>query len=101
MRGIQAMRKSIAFLLLFLGSFLVYSQAPLLERKISLSLNNERLDLSLKRISAAASFTFSYNPEILEAEKIVNYNFINKTIREILDEIFKGTVQYKARGKYI
>ena len=101
MRGGKTMTKSITFLLLILGSFFVYSQAPLLERKISLSLNNERLDLSLKRIAAAGSFTFSYNPEILEADKIVNYNFIDKTIREILDEIFEGTVQYKARGKYI
>jgi len=78
-----------------------YSQTPLLERKITLSLNNERLDISLKKISEAGGFTFSYNPAILDPGNVVDYHFRNKSVREILDEIFKGTVQYKARGKYI
>jgi len=93
--------KLINCLLLICGSFSVYSQASLLDRRISISINNERLDVSLKRISAAGGFTFSYNPAIVEDERIVNFNFINTSIREILDEIFQGAVRYKTRGKYI
>lgn len=74
---------------------------PFLERTITISFNNERLDAALTRISQQAGFTFSYNPAIIETEKVVTYNFVNKTVREILDQLFNGTLQYKVRGKYI
>jgi hypothetical protein len=74
---------------------------PYLERVLTISLNNERLDASLKRVAQQAGFTFSYSPAILEADRIVNYEFVNKTVREILDQLFSGTVQYKVRGKYV
>jgi hypothetical protein len=74
---------------------------PYLERVLTITLNNERLDASLKKISQQAGFTFSYSPSILEADRIVNFSFVNKTVREILDQLFSGTVQYKVRGKYI
>lgn len=93
--------KLLTILFLIGGSFSAYAQTPLLERKISVSLDQERLDLSLKKIAEAGGFTFSYNPVILDPGKLVTYTFINKTIREILDELFKGTVHYKTRGKYI
>lgn len=94
--------KLLTILLLIGGSFFsAYTQTPLLERKISVSLDQERLDLSLKKIAETGGFTFSYNPVILDPGKLVTYTFINRTIREILDELFKGTVHYKTRGKYI
>lgn len=74
---------------------------PYLERVLTITLNNERLDASLKRVSQQAGFTFSYSPAIIEADRIVNYEFVNKTVREILDQLFSGTVQYKIRGKYV
>ena len=95
------MKPLLFFLLLIAGSLSVHCQTPLLERKISLKIENERLDVSLKLISQAGNFIFSYNPAILDPAKIVNYHFTDKTIREILDVIFRGTVQYKARGKYV
>jgi hypothetical protein len=77
------------------------AQTPLLERKITLSLNNETLEVYLQKISQAGGFTFSYNPAVLDADRIVTYHFVDRSIRQVLDEIFKGTVKYKARGKYI
>lgn len=92
-----------AFLALMLCRVAVHAQnsTPFLERTMTLALHEERLDDVLKRISRQGGFTFSYNPSILQADKIVSYNFVNKTVREILDQIFEGTIQYKARGKYI
>lgn len=100
MRDRKAMKKIVTLLFLFCGSMLLLGQPPYLERKISLSLQQESVETSLKRISAAGGFVFSYSPAILEP-KTLTHNFVNKSIREILDEIFKGSVQYKARGKYI
>src|SRR5690348_16782470 len=79
----------------------VFGQAPLLERKITITLNNETVEASLKKISTAAGFVFSYNPDILDRQKTLTLTFINKPVREVLDEIFKGSIQYKVRGQYI
>jgi hypothetical protein len=93
----------LSFLVALLAVYELAAQTgtPFLERVLTVSLNNERLDASLKKISQQAGFTFSYSPSILEADRIVSYNFVNKTVREILDQLFNGTVQYKIRGKYI
>jgi hypothetical protein len=74
---------------------------PLLERTVTISLEQERLEVALKKISTQAGFTFSYNSNIIDANKIVSQNFAGKTVREILDQIFGGSIQYKARGKYV
>ena len=74
---------------------------PLLERTVTISLEQERLEVALKKISAQAGFTFSYNSNIIDANKIVSQNFAGKTVREVLDQIFGGSIQYKARGKYV
>lgn len=91
------------FIALMLCQMAVHAQnnVPFLERTMTLALHEERLDEALKRISRQGGFTFSYNPSILEGDKIVSYNFVNKTVREILDQLFQGAIQYKARGKYI
>jgi hypothetical protein len=77
------------------------SSVPFLERTITITFKNERLDAVLKKISEKGGFTFSYNSSIVQNEKIINKVFTQKTIREILDELFEGTIQYKARGKYV
>lgn len=59
------------------------------------------MDIALKKISQQGDFTFSYNPAIIDAAKIVSSTFAGLTVREILDQLFQGTVQYKARGNYI
>lgn len=87
--------------LLSIGAFANDEPIPLLERIVSINLENDRLDVALKKIAAQAGFTFSYNSSIIDDERVVNQTFKNKTVREILDEIFSGTIQYKARGKYV
>src|SRR6476646_3641894 len=74
---------------------------PYLERIISISFKDERLDEVLKKIEKQGRFIFSYNADIIDKNKIVTNSFVNKTIREILDQLFNGSIQYKARGKYI
>jgi hypothetical protein len=74
---------------------------PLLERTITVKFDQERLDIALKKISAQAGFTFSYNSTIIDGSRIISYDFSTKTVRQVLDQIFGGTIQYKARGKYV
>lgn len=74
---------------------------PLLERIVNMSFERETLENALKKISAQAGFTFSYNSNIIDGNRIINRAFEKKTVREVLDEIFDGSIQYKARGKYV
>jgi hypothetical protein len=87
----------------FLSSIAAFCQSPIpfLERTITIGFKNERLDAALKKISEKGGFTFSYNSSIVQNEKIITKTFDRKTVREILDELFEGTIHYKARGKYI
>jgi hypothetical protein len=93
-------RSLIAMVLLFLSPA-VLADVPLLERKISVAFHGERLDASLTKIGKIAGFTFSYSPAIFEASKIINDSFVNKSVRQVLDEFFKGTIEYKTRGRHI
>lgn len=74
---------------------------PLLERTMTISLDRETLEGALKKISQQGGFIFSYNPAVVKTDRVITYNFINKTVREILDELFKGALVYKQRNNYI
>jgi hypothetical protein len=74
---------------------------PILERTINITFERERLESALRKISSQAGFTFSYNSDIVNGNRVISENFQGKTVREVLDEIFAGSIQYKARGKYI
>ena len=93
-------------LVIVLGTVLARAESfddpvPLLERTITISLEQERLEVALKKISTQAGFIFSYNSKIIDRNKIISERFVGKTVREVLDQIFGGSIQYKARGKYV
>src|SRR5690606_27790576 len=88
----------LLILLVTLSSFLVsgWAQVPVLERKITLMLEDETLEVALKRISDAGRFTFSYSPSVLgDTRRKVNHRFVDRTVREVLDILFGASIQYK------
>src|SRR5690606_34169818 len=95
--------KFLILLIMVQVSMALYGQGktPVLERTLTINFEQERLDVALKKISQAAEFTFSYNSSIVETDKRISYRFTQKTVREILDILFHGEIQYRARGKYI
>lgn len=88
-------------LLLILTPCAVWSQESLLERTITLSLHQERIDVALTKISQQAGFTFSYSPAVVDISRIVTHTFAGNTVREALEILFEGSLQYKVRGNYI
>lgn len=74
---------------------------PLLEKVLTVTFQNETLAKSLKKIGEQGGFTFSYGSGIVDGDRIINAQFTNKTIREILDTFFQGTITYKERKKHI
>src|SRR5687768_3616928 len=101
MRREKMTMRTLMFLFVVAIPFMADAQARLLDKKLSLKLRGETVEASLKKISAAGGFVFSYNPAIMDSEKQITQEFTNKSIREILDIIFEGTIEYKARGKYV
>ncbi len=74
---------------------------PLLERTLSVTLDDVTLGDALKRVSREAGFTFSYSSKLIDESERVTYSFTNQPVREILDQFFKGTIEYRERGKYV
>lgn len=90
-----------AMLSLLTSSHTAMSETPLLERSVTIYLNQERLDIALTRISQQAGFTFSYNPSVVDISRIVTFNFAGNSVREVLEIMFEGAIQYKVRGNYV
>jgi hypothetical protein len=95
--------RQILILSFVLLSGLAWAQrkTPVLERTITITLTNERLDVALKKIAVKGGFTFSYKSSIVDESKVVSYAFTGKTVKQILDELFRGNIQYRERGRYI
>src|SRR5690349_16666281 len=91
----------VTLFLLSMYSVLPAQDTPYLERIITITFDQEPLGEALKKLAQKEGFTFSYNSSILDANKLVTYKFVNKTVREVLDQLLEGMVQYKVKGKYI
>jgi hypothetical protein len=101
---IPVLKNKYLFILLFFA-FLLSRQASYaqntLEKKISLRISNQPIEQVLQRIGDLGGFSFSYSPDAVDVRKTVSLTANNQTIREILNDIFKGKVVYKERRKYI
>lgn len=90
----------LAGFFLVLGS--VYSQTiPVLERRVTFSAQNERIDNLLKRLSQDARCVFSYSPSAIDVSRTFSGNFTDRPLREVLEVIFDGEVQLKPKGVYV
>lgn len=77
------------------------SKAPLLERNISISISNTKMDDALNKIAQQGGFVFSYNPALIDVNRTVNISVKNKTVREVLNQLFNGKIEYKTKDNYI
>jgi hypothetical protein len=91
----------LTFLVLLLTIQGMAQSVPLLERKVTLELSDEPVEKALKRISKEAKITFSYTSSDIDIEQNITASFKAKTVREILELIFKGNASFKEKGNYI
>ncbi len=64
-----------------------YSQ----QTKLSLDMNQERLENVLNKIENQSEFFFLYNRDLIDVEQEVNIKVENKTVEVILDDLLAGT----------
>src|SRR4249920_3480096 len=77
-----------------------YAQA-ILQKNISLDVNNQRLDNVLEILSNKGNFYFSYNSSIIKKDSVVSFRASNKTVKEILSLLFNTTYEFRESGNYI
>lgn len=77
-----------------------YGQANL-QKNISLEVKNQRLDNVLEILSNKGDFYFSYNSSIIKKDSLVSFRASNKTVKEILSQLFNTTYEFKESGNYI
>src|SRR5688572_1525023 len=87
----------LTLLLLVVGSF----AQSILDRRVSFNANRQRLDDVLSIISNNAGFSFSYNSNIVKRDSLVSLSVSNKTVRQVLNQLFNGNYEYKESGNYI
>lgn len=94
------------YTLLVAGSLFI-AQSPLraqdvLDRQVpALSMHEQRLDDVLQTISKVGNFYFSYSSGLFKKDSLVSMTLEHKTIRQILDTLFRGRLEYKVNGNYI
>lgn len=85
----------------FISADLIAQPTPPLERLISLNLRNEPLSQTLTTIGRAGRFSFSYNPAILNQSRPVTLRVTNRPVREVLGQLFGGSVRVRMRGNHV
>lgn len=73
----------------------------ILDKRINISVREQRLDDVLAIISNQAGFSFSYNSSIVKRDSLVTMNIQGQTVRHVLNQLFNGGYEYKESGNYV
>lgn len=73
----------------------------LLQKTISLDVSRQRLDNVLEILSNKGDFYFSYNSGAVKKDSLVSISVTNKSVKEILGQLFNATYEFKESGNYI
>jgi len=77
------------------------SAQNILNKNLTINVSRQRIDDVLEIISNKGNFYFSYNSSIVKKDSLVSISAANKTVKEILDQIFSTGYEYKESGNYI
>lgn len=90
----------IMFIVLTSTGMICYGQS-LLNRNINLDVNQQRLDQVLEILSNKGNFYFSYNSNIIRKDSLVSLHVTNKSVKQILDQLFPDHFEFRESGNYI
>ncbi|MCG8574489.1 MAG: hypothetical protein MI810_06340 [Flavobacteriales bacterium] len=88
----------LVFLLVPLG---LQARTGILDKIISVEIKNTPIRLILQKIETVGQVRFSYNPQLVEEDKIVSLSMKSRTIRYGLSLIFDETIRFKEVGNHI
>ena len=97
----QPLKAAVIILTLLIGTITSGFSQRLLEKKISLDINRQRLDQTLEIISNAAEFYFSYNSNLFKKDSLVSVSVRNARVNEVLTGLFGNQFEFRESGNYI
>jgi len=72
-----------------------------LDKRVNLDIKQQPISEVLNKMSKAGDFYFSYSGSLFKQDSIVNIKAKDMQVRDVLDRIFNGKVDYKETGQYI
>ena len=72
-----------------------------LDKLVSITVDQEKVADVLGRVSKAGEFYFSYNGALFKQDSIVSLKVKEAPVRDVLDKIFDGKVDYRETGEYV
>lgn len=97
----KEIRIILAMLLLVNGSIALSQTVPPLERTVNLELTGQNSREALKLIEPVANVLFTYRSSLVSDNDRLQRTYIDKTVREVLDDLFQGKLSYVEKGNYI
>ena len=73
----------------------------LLDKRITIDVNNQRLSDVLKLISSKGNFYFSYNSNIIANDSLISFSAYNRTIKQILDQLCGNQYKWQQNNNYV
>jgi hypothetical protein len=73
----------------------------LLDKRITIDANNQRLSEVLKLISSKGNFYFSYNSSIIARDSLISFSAYNRTIKQILDQLCGNQYKWQQSNNYV
>lgn len=73
----------------------------LLDKRISVHFNNERLSEVLNEVSNKGQFYFSYNGKSLPKDSLITMTVNNETIFNLLNQLFENKYEFEERKNYL
>jgi hypothetical protein len=77
-----------------------YAQS-ILNKTVSVNVTRQPLSSVLDNIARQGDFHFSYIKDFIRDDSLVTVKAANKTVRQILDNMFQGSCQYKEIGNQL
>ena len=77
--------------LIILSAVLLFAGLPAFAQKVTLKLNEVKVQAVLLSIKQQTKLSFVYSDQIIDVNRIVSINMVNAEISEVLDALLKGT----------
>lgn len=87
--------------ILLVGYIQPITAQDILSKRLSFTVQQQRLDDVLTIISNKGNFSFSYNSNILKRDSLVSYSAYDFTVSRILGDLLNAGFEYKQSGSYI
>lgn len=93
--------RTLMTLMLVSISISAKAQLPPLERSVSLELTGQSTEEALLLLEPEANVSFAYRSDLVRSDDHLQRSYTGKTVREILDDLFQGSLEYREKGNYI